>query len=32
MRLVRLGVRLRTRFLHLPYGDQGIFVARDVFR
>ncbi|KAK9867715.1 hypothetical protein WJX84_009981 [Apatococcus fuscideae] len=25
-------VRLRSRFLHLPYGDQAIFVERDLFR
>lgn len=27
--LLNLGVGLRTRLLHQPYGDQGIFVRRD---
>eukprot|EP01026_Neomeris_dumetosa_P030669 TRINITY_DN24496_c3_g1_i2.p3 TRINITY_DN24496_c3_g1~~TRINITY_DN24496_c3_g1_i2.p3 ORF type:complete len:119 (+),score=16.29 TRINITY_DN24496_c3_g1_i2:57-413(+) len=28
MRMVELSVKLRTRFGHLPFGDQGIFVKR----
>lgn len=31
-RLVEAGVYLRTRLLHLPYGDQGIFVNGDLFK
>lgn len=30
-RLIELGVRLRNRFLHLPYGDQGFFMHRRHF-
>lgn len=30
-RLLEWGVRLRNRYLALPYGDQGIFVRRSVF-
>lgn len=30
-RLIELGVRLRVALLALPYGDQGLFVRRDVF-
>ena len=30
-RVLEAGVRIRVRLLHLPYGDQGIFVRRDVF-
>ena len=30
-RLLERGVALRTRLLRLPYGDQAIFVRRDVF-
>ena len=30
-RLVELGVRLRVRLFALPYGDQALFVKRDVF-
>jgi len=30
-RLIELGVRLRVALFALPYGDQGIFVRRDVF-
>ncbi|KAK9813789.1 hypothetical protein WJX73_009951 [Symbiochloris irregularis] len=32
MNLLRWGVAARTKLLHLPYGDQCIFVATDVFR
>ena len=32
MQLLKLGVLLRTRLRHLPYGDQGIFVAHNTFR
>lgn len=28
---IEFGTRLRVEFLHLPYGDQGFFVRRDVF-
>ena len=30
-RAIERGVRWRVRLLRLPYGDQGIFVRRDVF-
>jgi GT2 family glycosyltransferase len=30
-RLIERGVALRVRLLRLPYGDQGLFVRRDVF-
>jgi rSAM/selenodomain-associated transferase 2/rSAM/selenodomain-associated transferase 1 len=30
-RLLELGVRVRVRLFRLPYGDQGIFVRREVF-
>jgi rSAM/selenodomain-associated transferase 2 len=30
-RVVEWGVRLRMRWLHLPYGDQALFVRRAVF-
>lgn len=30
-RVIELGVRLRVALLALPYGDQGLFVRRDVF-
>ena len=30
-RLMEVGVRLRTRVLRLPYGDQGIFCRRDAY-
>lgn len=30
-RLIEAGVRLRVGVLGLPYGDQGLFVRRDVF-
>jgi len=30
-RLIEWGVRQRVRWLDLPYGDQAIFVRRDVF-
>jgi rSAM/selenodomain-associated transferase 1 len=30
-RLIEAGVSARVRLLQLPYGDQGIFVRRDVF-
>jgi rSAM/selenodomain-associated transferase 2/rSAM/selenodomain-associated transferase 1 len=30
-RLIELGVRWRVRLLGLPYGDQALFVRRDVF-
>lgn len=31
-RLIEWGVAQRVRFCSLPYGDQGIFVRRDVFQ
>ena len=30
-RVIERGVALRTRWLRLPYGDQGIFVRRETF-
>ncbi len=30
--VVRVSVAMRTRFMHLPYGDQAIFVRADAFR
>lgn len=30
-RLIERGVALRVRWLNLPYGDQALFVRRDVF-
>ena len=30
-RLIEWGVALRVRWLSLPYGDQGLFVRREVF-
>lgn len=30
-RLVELGVRIRSEVLGVPYGDQGLFVRREVF-
>ncbi|MFO7962969.1 MAG: TIGR04283 family arsenosugar biosynthesis glycosyltransferase [Desulfobacterales bacterium] len=30
-RLVEMGVNLRSRLLNRPYGDQGLFLLRDVF-
>lgn len=30
-RVMEVAVRLRTRALHLPYGDQGIFCRRDAY-
>jgi rSAM/selenodomain-associated transferase 2 len=30
-RLIERGVRLRVRWLRLPYGDQGLFVRRAIF-
>lgn len=32
LRWVEWGVKLRSRLLQLPYGDQGIFLTRDSFR
>ena len=31
MRVLERLVRFRSRRLHLPYGDQGLFVRRDIF-
>jgi rSAM/selenodomain-associated transferase 2 len=30
-RVIERGVRWRVRLFHLPYGDQGLFVRREVF-
>jgi len=30
-RLIELGVSIRTRLFHLPYGDQGLFARRAAF-
>jgi rSAM/selenodomain-associated transferase 2 len=30
-RLIEMGVRMRVRIFALPYGDQALFVRRDVF-
>ncbi|MBE9005530.1 TIGR04283 family arsenosugar biosynthesis glycosyltransferase [Fortiea sp. LEGE XX443] len=32
LRLVELGVKWRSRFLQMPYGDQAIFVTQEVFQ
>ena len=32
MRLIATAANLRARWLQLPYGDQGIFLRKDVFR
>jgi rSAM/selenodomain-associated transferase 2 len=31
LRLVEWGVRIRSHFFNLPYGDQAIFIKREVF-
>ncbi|KAF6001250.1 hypothetical protein F1559_001833 [Cyanidiococcus yangmingshanensis] len=31
LRLVAWGANMRSRLLHMPYGDQGMFLRRDVF-
>ena len=31
MKLIALGANMRSRFLSLPYGDQGLFVWKDTF-
>ena len=31
LRLVEWGVKWRSRLLHMPYGDQGIFLKAEVF-
>jgi len=31
MRLLELTIGLRTRFLHVPYGDQGIFIRSSAY-
>jgi rSAM/selenodomain-associated transferase 2 len=31
LRLVEWGVSIRSHFFHLPYGDQAIFIKREVF-
>lgn len=31
LRWVEWGVNLRSRFLQMPYGDQGIFIKADIF-
>ena len=32
MRLISLGVQLRTRILHMPYGDQAFFVKASTVK
>jgi len=32
LRLVEKGVRLRSHFWQMPYGDQGIFLKREIFQ
>ncbi|MEM6399568.1 MAG: TIGR04283 family arsenosugar biosynthesis glycosyltransferase [Cyanobacteria bacterium P01_D01_bin.116] len=31
LRLVEWGVKLRSKWLQMPYGDQGIFITKEVF-
>jgi hypothetical protein len=31
LRLVEWGVNVRSRFLQMPYGDQAIFLTRQIF-
>jgi uncharacterized protein len=31
MKLIALGANMRSRYLSLPYGDQGLFVRKDSF-
>ena len=31
LRLVEWGVNMRSRFLQMPYGDQAIFITKDIF-
>jgi len=30
-RVIEQGANLRSRFLHLPYGDQGLFMKKNIF-
>ena len=30
-RIIEFGAKLRSRFLHLPYGDQGLFLSRTLY-
>ena len=30
-RVMEFGANLRSRFLHLPYGDQGLFLSRTLY-
>ena len=32
LRVIEWGIRLRSRFLNLPYGDQGLFVHRELMQ
>jgi rSAM/selenodomain-associated transferase 2 len=32
MGIIESGANLRSRYLHMPYGDQGLFVRKSVFR
>ncbi|BAY27647.1 glycosyl transferase family protein [Calothrix sp. NIES-2100] len=32
MRLVELGVKVRSHFWQMPYGDQAIFITKDIFQ
>jgi uncharacterized protein len=31
MRLIEFAVNVRSKYLHLPYGDQGIFIRKETF-
>jgi rSAM/selenodomain-associated transferase 2 len=31
LRIIELGIRIRSRFFHLPYGDQALFLRRNTF-
>ncbi|MBD2354399.1 TIGR04283 family arsenosugar biosynthesis glycosyltransferase [Tolypothrix sp. FACHB-123] len=31
LRLVELGVKVRSQFWQMPYGDQAIFITKDIF-
>jgi uncharacterized protein len=31
MRIIEFAVNVRSKYLHLPYGDQGIFIRKETF-
>jgi uncharacterized protein len=31
MRIIEFAVNMRSKYLHLPYGDQGIFIRKETF-